>query len=121
MMKNTLRLGLVLLVSSFAACSTTSQSYVDQLSGYSITRGRITEVHNLSGELMATFSDGHAVTVTQPGCKLAITFPDRQTKIMEVQPGMIVVHGYADDFVLRSEFAKPVPTPTIPTPPIPTH
>lgn len=106
-MKNTLRLGLILLVSSFAACSTTSRSFVESMSGYSVVRGRITEIENLSADLKVSFSDGLAVTVTKPGCKISMTFPDNQTKILDLDPGMIVVHGYADDFVLRSEFARP--------------
>lgn len=106
-MKNTLRLGLILLVSSFAACSSTSQAFVDSMSGYSVVRGRITEIENLSADVKVSFSDGLAVTVTKPGCRISMTFPDNQTKILDLDPGMIVVHGYADDFVLRSEFATP--------------
>ena len=106
-MKNTLRLGLILLVSSFAACSSTSQSFVDSMSGYSVVRGRITEIENLSADVKVSFSDGLAVTVTKPGCRVSMTFPDNQTKILDLDPGMIVVHGYAHDFVLRSEFATP--------------
>lgn len=107
MTKNTLRLGLILLVSFLAACGSTSRTFVDGISGYSIVRGRITEIDNLSAEHKAVFSDGLAVTVTKPGCKVSITFPDKQTKVMDLEPGMILVHGYAEDFVLRSEFSKP--------------
>jgi len=107
MMKNTLRLGLILLVSSFAACSSTSQTWVEGMSGYSIVKGRITEIDNLSADLKVSFADGLAVTVTKPGCKVSMTFPDNQTKVLDLDPGMIVVHGYAHDFVLRSEFATP--------------
>jgi hypothetical protein len=109
MMKNTLRLGLIVLVSSFAACSSTSRTFVDGISGYSVVRGRITEIDNLSAENKAVFSDGLAVTVTKPGCKVSITFPDKQTKVVDVEPGMILVHGYAEDFLLRSEFTTPTP------------
>ncbi len=106
-MKNTLRLGLFLLVSALMACSTTSRTYVDGISGYSVVRGRITEIDNLSADQKAIFSDGLAVTVTKPGCKISFTFPDKQTKVVDLEPGMILVHGYAEDFILRSEFSAP--------------
>ena len=107
MMKNTMRLGLILAVSFLAACGTTSKSYVDSISGYSVVRGRVTEIDNLSAEQKAVFSDGLAVKVTKPGCKVTITFPDKQTKTVDLEPGMILVHGYAEDFILRSEFSTP--------------
>ena len=113
MMKNTLRVGLILLVSSFAACASTSKTFVDGVSGYSVVRGRITEIVNLSAEQKAVFSDGLAVTVSKPGCKVSITFPDKQTKVVDLEPGMILVHGFAEDFILRSEFSTPsTPLPT---------
>ena len=110
-MKNTLRLGLLLLLGSLSSCAATSKSYVDALSGYSIVRGRITKVLNLSGEVTQTLSDGMVVTVTDPGCTLSMKFPDDQTKTLDVAPGMMVVYGFTDDFLLRSEFAKFVPAP----------
>ena len=106
-MKNNLRLGLILLVSSLAACSSTSRSYVENISGYSIIRGRITEVQNLSAERKMSFGDGLAVTVSQPGCKVSMRFPDNQTKILDLEPGMMIVYGSDDDYILRSEFASP--------------
>jgi hypothetical protein len=106
-MKNTLRLGAILLVSFLASCGSTSRTFVDGVSGYSVVRGRITEIENLSAEHKALFSDGLAVTVTKPGCKVSFLFPDKQTKVIDLEPGMILVHGYAEDFVLRSEFSTP--------------
>lgn len=111
-MKSTLRLGLILMVSSFAACTSTTRSYVDSVSGYSVVRGRVTEIENLSANHKMSFSDGLAVTVTKPGCRISITFPDRQKKVIDLEPGMILVHGYEEDYVLRSEFAAPQSGPT---------
>ncbi len=105
-MKNTLRLGLILLVSSRASCTSTSRSFVESMSGYSVVRGRITEVQNLSAELKQSFGDGLAITVSQP-CKVSMRFPDNQTKMLDLEPGMMIVYGSDDDFVLRSEFASP--------------
>ena len=107
MMKNTLRLGLILLVSSLASCASTSRSFVEGMSGYSVVRGRITEVQNLSADLKQSLGDGLAIIVSQPGCKVSMRFPDNQTKMLDLEPGMMIVYGSNDDFVLRSEFASP--------------
>ena len=113
-MKNSFRLGLILLIGSLASCSTTSTSYVESLSGYSVVRGRITKVDNFTGRVTETLGDGVAVTVTEPGCTISMTFPNEQSKSMDVAPGMMIIYGNADDFVLKSQFDSSATPPSSP-------
>ena len=99
-----LALLLTLSLGLLAGCSTSSQAFVDDLSGFSVTRGRITHIENLSTSKVVPLTDGVAVTVSKP-CRISITFEDAQTRTMELGPGVIVVHGYETDFVLKSELA----------------
>ena len=99
----TLRIGLFSLLASLASCSVSSSSYVDDLAGYSVTSGRITRIEGLHAEQIVPLSDGLAVTVSQPGCKVLMQFDDGDTRVFDAGRGVILVHGYSTDYLLSSQ------------------
>ncbi len=87
-----------------SSCSISSESFVNQIRGYSITRGRITRIDNLYAEEFKPLSDGVAMTIAEDGCSVTVQFRegDDQTKIFEIGEGVILVKGYDGDYILES-------------------
>ncbi|MCA8954440.1 MAG: hypothetical protein KDC87_00110 [Planctomycetes bacterium] len=94
--------GAVALAAGLAGCNTVSDSYVAQWSGYSVMRGTIVSVENLSGADLQRLADGIAVKVSQAGCKVTMKFENNQSSTMELGPGVVVVYGIHHDYILRS-------------------
>lgn len=92
----------VLLLLLLAGCSTTAISYIDQQPGYSVTRGRIERVENVSSEDLVPLADGVAVRLDQPAT-VTIRFDDDNTRVMDLGAGAIVICSHAADYVLVSQ------------------
>ncbi len=98
------KLAAILLASlGLGACSVSSESYVADISGYSVTRGRFMHIENLHAAKIEPLSDGVAITLSQPGCRVKILFDNDQERVMETGRGVILVHGYANDYILKLE------------------
>ena len=103
-MKIVRSLGAALIAcATFVSCSTSSQSYVEEISGYAVTRGRIQRVEDLHTDQMQPLTDGVAITVSRPGCRVSMLFDNDETRVIETDRGAIIVYGYANDYVLRAE------------------
>jgi len=89
------------------ACASSSTSYIADQTGYAVTRGRIVAVENLYTDNIEPLADGLAVTVSQPGCRVTMQFEDERTMEFDVDPGVVLVYGYGDDYIMRSERATP--------------
>jgi hypothetical protein len=113
----TSRLVLFSLVAGLCSCAVTSKEYVEGLAGYSVTEGRITRIAGLQTETLEPLEDGLAVTVSQPGGKVWILFDSGESRTFELDRGVILVHGYESDFMLRSALRTigVQPTPVEPT------
>ncbi len=98
----TSRLVLVSLVAGLCSCAVTSREYVEDLAGYSVTEGRITRIAGLQTEMLESLEDGLAVTVSRSGGKVWIMFDSGESRAFDLDRGMILVHGYESDFILRS-------------------
>ena len=98
----TSRLVLLSLVAGLCSCAVTSREYVEDLAGYSVTEGRITRIDGLQTEALVPLEDGLAVTVSEPGGTVWIMFDTGESSSFELDRGMILVHGYESDFILRS-------------------
>ena len=103
MVKNFVRIGLLAAIATLSSCAISSRDYVNKLSGYAITEGRITRIENLSTQNVQPLKDGIAVTVGIPGCRVLIQFENGEEKAFDVNSGVILVHGYDCDFIVRSE------------------
>ena len=90
--------------SCLSSCSISSESFVNQIRGYSITRGRITRIDNLYAEEFKPLSDGVAMKLAENGCSVTMQFreDDDQTKIFDIGKGVILVKGYDGDYILES-------------------
>jgi len=98
----TLVIAALCLTLGLASCSLSSESYHEEKKGYSATTGRIVRIENLCTEKLEPLSDGIAVTVAKSGCKVWLTFDDEQTRVFELDPGVIIVHGPGRDYILES-------------------
>ena len=97
---------LVLVLATAAlltSCSVSSESYVAEISGYSVTRGRIMRIENLHANAVQPLQDGVAITLSRPGCLVTIRFDNDESRVMKTGRGVIIVHGYANDYILESE------------------
>jgi hypothetical protein len=101
--RTTLRIGLFSLVAALASCAASSASFVGDLPGYSVTSGRITRIEGLHAEQIVPLSDGVAVTVSQPGCRVLVEFQNGDTRVFDAGRGVILVHGYSKDYILSSQ------------------
>jgi len=43
-----------------------------------------------------------AVTLSQSGCNVEILFDNDKTKVFDLGPGVIIVHGYDKDYILQN-------------------
>ncbi len=91
----------LLLASGLGSCASSSTSFIEKMPNYSVIRGRIMSVENLNADLLETLGDGVAVTLSQPGCKILISFGNDRTTTLDVPVGAIVVYGSARDYVLQ--------------------
>ena len=123
-MKNPRTLVLLTLVAGLSSCTVTSREYVEDLAGYSVTEGRIIRISNLQSESLESLEDGLAITLNRPGCQVWIEFDSGESKLFKLDPGVILVHGYESDFILRSTlgntgaWSSGVPDPGVPTNPV---
>jgi hypothetical protein len=97
------RIGFLAAIATLSSCAMSSRDYVNELSGYAITEGRITSIENLNTQDVQPLKDGIAVTVGIPGCRVMIQFENGEQKAFDVHSGVILVHGYECDFIVRSE------------------
>lgn len=94
----------VLLLAVLAsACSTTSTSFVEDQSGFSVTKGRVLRIENLESEDIETLADGVAFRMSRGDCRVTIEFPDGRKQHLTLPPGGILVCAHATDYVLRME------------------
>ena len=106
-MKTLARISFLAALAVLSSCAVTSRDYVEELTGYATTEGRITRIESLNSKKVEPLKDGIAVTVGQPGCRVLIRFENGEEKVFDVYEDVILVHGYDCDFILRSEFAEP--------------
>ncbi len=98
------KLAAILLASvCLGACSVSSESYIADISGYSVTRGRFMQIENLHAAKIEHLTDGVAMTLSQPGCRVKILFDNDEELMVEPGRGGILVHGYANDYILKVE------------------
>jgi hypothetical protein len=77
---------------------------VNEIRGYSVTRGRITKIENLSATEFRSLSDGLAMTLGGEGCAVTMKFreDEDEAKVFEIGTGVILVYGYDGDYILES-------------------
>ena len=105
-MKTLFRIGLLILAAGLSSCMLSSRGYVDEITGYSVTEGRITRIVSLDSENMEPLTDGMAYTVSHSGCRVSMTFENGESKEFDLGRGVIIVHGYKSDFILQSELGS---------------
>ena len=93
-----------------ASCSLSSESYHEEKEGYSATAGRIVKIENLTAERFEPLSDGVAITVAAPGCRVWLTFENEETRVFDIGRGVIIVHGPSRDYILESRLHPAGPT-----------
>jgi hypothetical protein len=102
------------LLLSCAACSITSDSFVERFPGYSVTRGRLLSIENLSSTTVTPLADGAAFQVAGPS-RVTLEFHDGEQQELELQPPDVLVCGTDHDFVLQPavnrHLAAPPPEP----------
>lgn len=103
---------IVLACISLGACSVSSESYVADISGYAVTRGRFMQIENLHAAKIEQLTDGVAMTLSQPGCRVRILFDNDEELTVETGRGVILVHGYANDYILKLEVSDAATPPT---------
>jgi len=106
-MNKLLAIGALVLVSSLPSCATSSGSFVQEQTGVAVIRGRITEIENLSTGKIERLGDGLAITISHPGCKVSMQFDELQSKVMELEPGAMVIYGSETDYVIHAVPGKP--------------
>lgn len=100
---STRRICSLFLALTLSACSTTSSgSYVADMTGFSVTEGRIQKITGLATDKVEPLSDGLAVTLSAQGCSVVIEFANDTTKVFDLGPGVILVHGYEKDYILQN-------------------
>jgi hypothetical protein len=108
-MFRTRRLSPLVQVSALAVllggCAQSSESFVldHSESGYSATRGRILHVEGLASSKIERLSDGVALTVAPPGCKVDIQFVDEKQSAFAPAGGSILVYGSPADCILQPQ------------------
>jgi hypothetical protein len=92
----------LLLAVCLSACAASSASYVDKETsqGAMVTRGRVTKIENLNSDSLQSLSDGSAITVSKPGCRVTIEFAGKQSQVLELPAGARLVCAGDSDYVL---------------------
>ena len=90
-------------IACLSACSTSAESYVQDMPGYSIVKGRFTRIENMHSEEMTPLSDGIAFVLSRSDCRVSVEFDDYQHKVFNLDQGVILVHGADHDYILQSE------------------
>lgn len=94
-------LGLACLMTS---CGLSVAGYVKKAQEermYSMMRGRITRIQDLSTDKIEYLRDGLAVTLNQPG-EVMLRSSDEDTALFHLEAGNIIVHGRKSDYILHS-------------------
>ena len=93
------------LAALLGGCAQSSESFIHDYSesGYSATRGRILHVAGLATSKIEPLSDGVALTVAPPGCKVEIKFVDEKQGALEPAVGSILVYGTPSDCILQPQ------------------
>ena len=84
-----------------AACSTTSESFLDRYPGHAVTKGRVLRVESLTSNTVTALADGAAFSVDTAPCRVLLRFADGQERLLELQPSAVLVCGAKQDFVLQ--------------------
>ncbi len=91
------------LATALSGCSTSSLSYVEDKSSYSVVRGHVTRVVNLSTSKVEPLSDGVAVTVNGPNCHVIMKFEDGRKRQYALGSGVILVIASDYSYILESQ------------------
>lgn len=92
---------LVLLL--LAGCGASTQAFLKAMPAHSTVRGEILRVEGLAAERFEKLSDGVAVHVAAPGCKVTMQLGKKKEHAYEVGPGSIIVFGDDADLLMRDE------------------
>lgn len=87
-------------VLSLSACHTTSARYAAGACPYAVTRGAIVQVEGMHSDQHTMLSDGVAITVSEPGCRVTMQLGDGMATV-DVKPGGILVYGGQNDYLLQ--------------------
>lgn len=93
-------LAVAALACACTACSTTVSEYVAGFEAYSVVRGTVVKVENLTTESQELLSDGSAMAASAPGCRVTVRFAD-QTEVLDLDSGSVLVFGLERDYILR--------------------
>ena len=85
-----------------ASCSTSADAYVQDVAGYSVVKGRIVSIENLSTKMLEPLQDGVVLTIGSQECDVLMEFADGTKRRFKVDSGSMVVCGYDNDYVLRA-------------------
>ena len=85
-----------------ASCSTTADAYVQDVAGFSVVKGRIVSIENLSTKMLEPLNDGVVLTIGSQECDVLMEFADGTKRKFKVGAGSMVVCGYGNDYVLRA-------------------
>ncbi len=83
-----------------ASCGTSSGSFIKMHPTYSVAKGEVVRIENMNSNEVEALSDGRAVTVSRPGCRVTLAFDEERSKVFNVDQGTILVHGKKHDFLL---------------------
>ena len=83
-----------------AACTTTTDTYIQELRGYAVTRCEFVQIRGLCSDGMRTLGGGVAVVVSEPGCQVDVSFGSR-THRFDLEPGSILLHSDQGDYLLQ--------------------
>jgi hypothetical protein len=99
MLRTALRVCLVAAPLALVSCGVSGKAFVDNSLGYSVTRGNIVRVDNLNTEWNNLLSDGVAIRISSPGCRVGVRM-GQPVQELDLKPGSIVVLSKKGDFVL---------------------
>ena len=92
-------LGAVSLCLTLFSCATSSSTYVSEAVGWSVTKGDVLEVSYLNSKSNEVLSDGVAIKISQPGCKVLIRLEDK-SRTFELGVDSILLYGKDSDYIL---------------------
>ena len=93
-------LAVLALSGLLASCGTSSGSFIKMHPSYSVAKGEVVRIENMNSNEVEALSDGRAVTVSRPGCRVTLAFDEERSKVFDVDKGTILVHGKKHDYLL---------------------
>lgn len=97
---NLLRPALAVGLLAMTSCATSSLTYVEETRGFAVTRGEMVRVENLNSPGKEQLSDGVALEIDEPGCRVTLRIEEVE-RIVEIGPGGQLVLGGGVDAVLQ--------------------